>query len=65
MKISTIREMRNDELAEKLQSLQKTLFSMRSQSRTEKVENVRAMKNTKRDIARIKTVIRQNELEAK
>lgn len=65
MKVSAIREMRNDELQEKLEELHKKLFSIRSQSMTEKVENVRAVKNTKRDIARVKTVIRENELKAK
>lgn len=64
MNISSIREMRSDELAEKLEQMQKTLFNMRTQSMTEKVENVRAVKNTKRDIARIKTIMRQNELKA-
>jgi large subunit ribosomal protein L29 len=62
MKISAIREMRSDELAEKLSQLQKQLFSIRSQSMTEKVENTRGIKNLKHDIARVKTIIRENEL---
>ena len=65
MKVSAIREMRSDELQEKLGELQKKLFSIRSQSMTEKVENVRAIRDTKRNIARVKTVIRENELKAK
>lgn len=64
MKVSAIREMRSDELQEKLASLQKSLFSMRSQAMTEKVENVRAIKNIKNDIARVKTIIRENELKS-
>ena len=60
MKISAMREMLSDELAEKLSQLQKQLFSIRSQSITEKVENTRGIKNLKHDIARVKTIIREN-----
>jgi large subunit ribosomal protein L29 len=62
MKITAIREMRSDELAEKLVEFQKQLFAIRTQAMTEKVENTRGMKNLKRDIARVKTIIRENEL---
>jgi large subunit ribosomal protein L29 len=64
MKVSAIRELRSDELQEKLASLHKSLFSMRSQAMTEKVENVRAINNIKTDIARVKTIIRENELKS-
>jgi large subunit ribosomal protein L29 len=64
MKVSAIRELRSDELQEKLVSLHKSLFSMRSQAMTEKVENVRAINNIKTDIARVKTIIRENELKS-
>ena len=64
MKSSAIRELRGDELQEKLEGLHKQLFSLRSQSMTEKVENTRGLKNLKRDIARVKTIIRENELKA-
>ena len=62
MKISAIREMRSDELADKLADFQKQLFAVRTQAMTEKVENTRGIKNLKRDIARVKTIIRENEL---
>jgi large subunit ribosomal protein L29 len=62
MKVSNIRDMRTDERAEKLDGLKKQLFSLRSQSVTEKMENTNAVKNVKRDIARIKTIMRENEL---
>jgi large subunit ribosomal protein L29 len=61
MKASEIRELRSDELQEKLADMQKQLFAIRSQAVTEKLENTNAIKNVKRDIARIKTVIRENE----
>ena len=62
MKSSAIREMRSDEVADKLGEFQKQLFAIRTQAMTEKVENTRGMKNLKRDIARVKTIIRENEL---
>lgn len=62
MKSSEIRELRTDELADKLDELQKQLFSLRSQAVTENLENSHAIGNVKRDIARVKTIIRENEL---
>jgi len=62
MKVSQIRELRSEELEDKLADTKKQLFSIRSQSVTEKLENTNAIKNVKRDIARIKTIIRENEL---
>jgi large subunit ribosomal protein L29 len=59
MKAQQYREMSTDELVIKLEELEKHLFDLSSQSVTEKIENSRAMRNTKRDIARIKTVMRQ------
>ena len=57
-----IRELRLDELNEKLDDLHKQLFSLRAQAVTEKLENTNAVKNVKRDIARVKTIMREREL---
>ena len=62
MKASDIRELRDTELGDKLEELQKQLFELRSQAVTEKLENSMAIKNIKRDIARVKTVLRAKEL---
>jgi large subunit ribosomal protein L29 len=62
MKVTEIRELRPEELGDRLEDMQKQLFALRSQSVTEKLENTNAVKNVKRDIARIKTIIRENEL---
>ena len=59
MKASNYREMAADELVEKQEELQRHLFELRSQAVTEKLENCKAVKNAKRDIARIKTVLRE------
>jgi large subunit ribosomal protein L29 len=59
MKAQQYREMSPDELGIKLEELEKHLFDLSSQSVTEKIEDSKAIRNTKREIARIKTVIRQ------
>jgi len=64
MKASEIRDIRSGELLNNLEDKQKQLFNMRSQAMTEKVENFKAVGNLKRDIARIKTIIRENELKS-
>ncbi len=62
MKTSEIRDLRPDERAEKLDGLQKQLFSLRSQAVTENLENRHAIRNVRRDIARVKTIIRQDQI---
>jgi large subunit ribosomal protein L29 len=62
MKISEIRELRPDELSVRLEEMYKHMFDLRTQSVTEKLENGRAIRNCKHDIARVKTVIRERQL---
>ena len=59
MKAKQYREMSIDEVESKLEELQKHLFDLRSQAVTEKLENSKAIVNARREIARIKTIIRQ------
>ena len=59
MKISNYGEMSPDELSSKLEELQRQVFDLRSQSVTEKIENCKAILNVKKDIARIKTLMRE------
>ena len=61
MKASEIREMRMDERQEKLQSLQRQLFDLRAQAVTENLENRHAIRNVRRDIARVKTIMNQDQ----
>ena len=63
MKADNYREMSTDERFVKLEELQKQLFELKSQSVTEKLENTRSVGNLKSSIARLKTVIREGELE--
>jgi large subunit ribosomal protein L29 len=64
MKALEIRDIRSEDLLTSMEEKQKQLFNMRSQAMTEKVENFKAVGNLKRDIAKIKTVIRENELKS-
>jgi len=59
MKAQHYREMSPDELEGKLQELERHLFDLRSQAVTEKLENSSAVINARREIARVKTIIRQ------
>ena len=60
MKAQQYRELSPDELAEKLEELQKHLFDLRSQAVTERLENSKAAINVRRDIARVKTIMRES-----
>lgn len=59
MKAQQYREMSADELEIKLDEFERHVFDLSSQSVTEKIENSKSIRNTKREIARIKTVMRQ------
>jgi len=59
MKAQHYRELSPDELESKLKELQRHLFDVRAQAVTEKLENSKAVINVRRDIARIKTIMRE------
>ena len=61
MKASEIRKMSAAELEAKLAGLKKDLFSLRMQHATNQLDNPLKIAETKRDIARVKTVIREKE----
>ncbi len=63
MKAQHYREMSPDELESKLEEFQRRLFDLRSQAVTETLENSKAATNVKRDIARIKTIMRESKIE--
>ena len=62
MKASEIRDMNIDEMAQKLNDLKEELFNLSFQHEIGQLENPQRMKETKRDIARIKTIIREVEV---
>jgi len=59
MKISEVRDMKTDELHSELDRLRRHLFDLRSQAVTEKLQDPTMLTKTKRDIARIFTVLRE------
>ena len=64
MKAKEIKEMTADELVAKLESLKEELFNLRFRHATGQLENPSVLKNVKKDIARVKTIIRERELKA-
>ena len=64
MKASEIREMTADELNSKLADLKAELFNLRFQLAITQLDNPMRISAVKKDIARVKTVIRENELHA-
>lgn len=64
MKASEIREMTADELNSKLADLKAELFNLRLQLAINQLDNPMRISAVKKDIARVKTVIRENELHA-
>jgi large subunit ribosomal protein L29 len=65
MKPSEIREMSPDEMQQKLKDLKEELFNLRFQLEVGQLENSARLKQTKKDIARVQTVLRQSELQQK
>ena len=61
MKASEIRKMTPEQLNEKLAGLKKDLFYLRMQHATNQLDNPLQIAAVKKDIARIKTIIRENE----
>lgn len=64
MKASEIRKMSQAELSEKLVSLKKDLFFLRMQHATNQLDNPVKIAEVKRDIARVKTIIREQQTAA-
>ena len=62
MKIEKMREMTEQELNNEALKLKQELFNLRFQHVTGQLDNPIKMKDVKREIARIKTVIREKQL---
>jgi large subunit ribosomal protein L29 len=59
-----LREMHDEALALRLAEEKQTLFNLRFQNATGELDNVARFKEVKRDIARIRTIMRSREIEA-
>ncbi len=62
MKATEIRKMSAEELESKLGDLKKDLFQLRLQHATNQLDNPVKIAEVKRDIARVKTIIREQQL---
>ena len=62
MKAGEIRELSLDEMKRKKESLKETYFNLRFQNATGQLENTGMLLKTRKDIARIETIIRENQL---
>jgi len=64
MKASEIRELSPEEIHQKLNESTQELFNLRFQHATEQLENPMKMRDVKQDIARLKTMLREQQLTA-
>jgi len=64
MKIDEVRGMTPDQLNEQLVSLKKEQFNLRFQKATGQIEKTHRVNEVRKDIARIKTVLRAKQAQA-
>ena len=64
MKANRFREMSQDELNQNLAEFKSELFNLRFQLATGQLENPMRIREVKKDIARVKTILRERELKA-
>jgi large subunit ribosomal protein L29 len=62
MRANKVHEMSDEELLSKLTELKKELFNLRLNHATGQLNNPLALNTCKKDIARVKTVIRERQL---
>ncbi|MDP8267817.1 MAG: 50S ribosomal protein L29 [Candidatus Tenebribacter davisii] len=62
MKTNELREMTSDEISQKLHESQEELFNLRFQKSMNRLENGNKLKDVKKDIARMKTLLTEREL---
>ncbi len=62
MKIQDIRDLSMQELETKIKDLKEELFNLRFQNATNQLDNPMRIASVKKDIARVKTVLKEKEL---
>lgn len=62
MKITELRDLTNEELQAKLSDFREELFNLRFQKALNRLDNPLRIKVVKRDVARIKTLIKERQL---
>ena len=61
IKSAELRNLSKEELKEKMVSLKKSLYEMRSQGATGRIEKPSKIKEARRNVARILTILREKE----
>lgn len=64
MKAKLLLDMTGDELSTKLNDLKGELFNLRFQLATGQLDNTAKIQSVKKDIARVKTVLRKRDIRA-
>ena len=64
MKIDEVRRLTPDQLAEQLLNLKKEQFNLRFQKATGQIEKTHRVDQVRKDIARIKTILRTKQAQA-
>lgn len=64
MKANKVRDMSSNELEQKLTELKGELFNLRFQMATGQLENPMRVRDVKKSIARIKTILKERELKS-
>lgn len=63
MKVKEIRNMSSEDLKKKVDDLKGELFNLRFRLATGQLDNPQSIKMIKKDIARVKTIIRERQLQ--
>ena len=62
LKVSEIKELGREEIERKLDETKEELFNLRFQNATGQLDNYKRIRELKRDVARIKTILREHEI---
>ncbi|CAN5679039.1 50S ribosomal protein L29 [soil metagenome] len=62
MNAADVRDLSDDEILEQIGQAKEELFRLRFRSATQELENPALIKGLRRDIARMKTILREREL---
>ena len=62
MRVEEARDLSNAELETKISEAQEELFRLRFRSATQQIENPALIKSLRRDVARMRTILREREL---
>ena len=64
-KSADIRDMSTDEIRDRIAQAQEELFRLRFRGATQQLENPALIKNLRRDVARMRTILREREMAGK